>query len=86
MGYVGDPFTWTNGQANEDLIKVRLDRALCSPKWRLDFEDATVYHEQRIGSDHRPLTISLLLNKRRRKPPFRFDARWLGKEECKKIV
>ncbi|CAN0926190.1 hypothetical protein LINGRAHAP2_LOCUS35190 [Linum grandiflorum] len=86
MGYIGDAFTWTNGQANGDEIKVRLDRALCSPRWRVDYEDATVFHEQRIGSDHRPLSISLHGNNRQRCHPFRFDARWMSKDQCNLII
>ncbi|CAN0857964.1 Transposon TX1 uncharacterized 149 kDa protein [Linum grandiflorum] len=86
IGYVGDPFTWTNGQAEGDKIRERLDRALCTPKWRLDYANALVFHEQCIGSDHRPLNLSLHHRRRKKSPPFRFDARWLNKEECGLII
>ncbi|CAN0919074.1 hypothetical protein LINGRAHAP2_LOCUS31245 [Linum grandiflorum] len=60
--------------------------ALCSAAWRNTFEKAVVVHEQRIGSDHNPLNIDFYPNNRRSKPPFRFDARWLTKEECGRII
>ncbi|CAN0883909.1 hypothetical protein LINGRAHAP2_LOCUS14674 [Linum grandiflorum] len=86
LGYIGDQFTWTNYKIGNERINERLDRALCSAKWRTDFDEAFVSHEQRIGSDHCPLSISFHRTGRRNKVPFRFDARWLDKEECGRII
>uniref|UniRef100_A0A803NXT3 Reverse transcriptase domain-containing protein n=1 Tax=Cannabis sativa TaxID=3483 RepID=A0A803NXT3_CANSA len=38
LGCVGNLFTWTNGRNFQDLIKERLDRALCDPEWMVSYE------------------------------------------------
>ncbi|CAN1221513.1 hypothetical protein LINGRAPRIM_LOCUS306, partial [Linum grandiflorum] len=86
MGYNGDIFTWTNCQSGEGRIKERLERALCNNQWRLDYDQALLYHEHRIGLDHRPIKIELYHDISRNRIPFRFDARWLNKEECGLII
>ncbi|CAN1347905.1 Putative ribonuclease H protein At1g65750 [Linum perenne] len=86
MGCNGDPFTWFNGRKGTVLIKERLDRALINPDWRIRYDEAQVFHENKIGSDHRP--IRLTLNGRRRKfsAPFRFDSRWISDPKCDNII
>lgn len=43
----------------ENLVKKRLDRALCNWPWRIQFPSAEVYTLPAIGSDHSPLLLTL---------------------------
>jgi hypothetical protein len=52
MGYEGDIFTWRRG-----LIRERLDREVCDPRWSAMFPLAGVVHEDFGKSDHRPILI-----------------------------
>ncbi|CAN0904445.1 hypothetical protein LINGRAHAP2_LOCUS23096 [Linum grandiflorum] len=86
LGYVGDQFTWSNMLREGHEIKERLDRALCSVRWKETFEDARVFHENRVGSDHRPIFIDLYASQNKATAPFRFDVRCLRREECALII
>ncbi|KAH7853263.1 hypothetical protein Vadar_000653 [Vaccinium darrowii] len=47
LGYVGYPFTWSNKRSGRDNVRVRLDRFLASPTWRLRYPSAvTVQRRQ----------------------------------------
>ncbi|CAN0905933.1 hypothetical protein LINGRAHAP2_LOCUS23935 [Linum grandiflorum] len=54
LEFEGQKFTWTNYREDDRNITVRLDRALCSPAWRIQFHKAILSHEAMIGSDHTP--------------------------------
>ncbi|CAL1410408.1 unnamed protein product [Linum trigynum] len=86
IGFKGYPFTWKNNQEGQRRIEVRLDRALCTAAWFAMFSNTIVFHELPLDSDHNPLRIEFEGLKSRTKTPFRFDARWLQKEECHEIV
>ncbi|CAN1154167.1 hypothetical protein LINPERHAP2_LOCUS19854 [Linum perenne] len=58
LRFEGDPFTWYNRQNGDDQIKERLDRALVNTFWRIHFSRALLFHESKIGSDHKPLRLS----------------------------
>ncbi|CAN1161983.1 hypothetical protein LINPERHAP2_LOCUS24237 [Linum perenne] len=85
MGCIRNIFIWTNMQQGDDLVKARLDRALCTTEFRVHFENAKVYNEEMIGSDHAPIRV-LLSSNARTKAPFRFDKRWIKKAECEDII
>ncbi|CAL1374667.1 unnamed protein product [Linum trigynum] len=86
LGFSGYPFTWKNNQEGSRRVEVRLDRVLCSTSWFSTFSNARVIHELPIESDHSPLIVELEGLKQRVKSPFRFDTRWLKREECHDIV
>ncbi|CAN0916941.1 hypothetical protein LINGRAHAP2_LOCUS29995 [Linum grandiflorum] len=86
LGFVGNPFTWSNKKQQPDLIKERNDRGLVTVGWRTAFDKATLFHDECIGSDHCPLRIEFNGSRNRTATPFRFDSRWLGKEECAVII
>ncbi|CAN1190062.1 hypothetical protein LINPERHAP2_LOCUS40257 [Linum perenne] len=56
--------------------------------WQLKFQEAIVYHELIIGSDHAPIRLNLLpqLLFDKRKAPFRFDQRWMEFDQCDEII
>ncbi|KAL4370540.1 hypothetical protein AHAS_Ahas06G0076000 [Arachis hypogaea] len=89
LGFVGHSFTWTNGQSGEDNIQERLDRALATIEWQQTFPKTIVQHLSRYKSDHSPILIDMMGEKRqRRKIPhrFRFEECWLSNEECERTV
>ncbi|CAN1165925.1 Putative ribonuclease H protein At1g65750 [Linum perenne] len=75
LGYSRPKFTWYRRN-----LKERLDQCCCSPEWCDLFPDSTVYHLERIKSDHRPILIQVCNNARfnRAPRPFRFNAAWLS--------
>ncbi|CAN0856530.1 hypothetical protein LINGRAHAP2_LOCUS6515 [Linum grandiflorum] len=85
LGCKGDPLTWTNHQVEPYLVKARLDRALCNPRWQGMFGRAVLHNEDRIGSDHAPIRL-LFEGIKRVRGPFRFDRRWSNNQECKDII
>lgn len=44
LGYVGYPFTWNNKRNGKENVRVRLDRFLASPTWRICYPNAMVSH------------------------------------------
>ncbi|CAN1291074.1 hypothetical protein LINPERPRIM_LOCUS20987 [Linum perenne] len=62
-------FTWNNYQEKEDEIVSRIDRCLANQGWRLAFEEAVIFHETIIGSDHAPLRLDLHYKQHTYAPP-----------------
>ena len=58
LGFFGPMFTWARGSHPETRKEARLDRALCNADWRLRFQEGTVQHLIRVGSNHSPLLVS----------------------------
>ncbi|KAK1648056.1 hypothetical protein QYE76_065861 [Lolium multiflorum] len=85
MGYEGDIFTWRRG-----LIRERLDRAVCDPRWSAMFPLAGVVHEDFGKSDHRPILIDTErlagIQTQYSKAPLRFEARWLCESSIESII
>lgn len=73
MGYVGNPFTWTNGQFGRRAIHERLDRGIANGEWRVLFPRATIKHLPRVASDHTPMLLDTLGEQRLGRRPFRFQ-------------
>lgn len=80
LGAIGSKFTWRGPlHPGYDRIFERLDCALCSDCWRMEFPDAIVRVLPRVDfSDHHPILISLqgmtchFVNK-----PFKFESAWM---------
>lgn len=86
VGYVGYPFTWNNKRAGGDNIRIQLDRALASSKWRTDYPDVILRHLKARGSDHCPIILSKSAAEGFPKPRFIFDSRWVKERQCGEIV
>ncbi|KAL4332119.1 hypothetical protein GQ457_07G022500 [Hibiscus cannabinus] len=82
----GGNFTWSNKRENEVNILEKIDRCLFSLEWNSLFPKSMGFMDAAIGSDHCPITLLLQGIKRKRKKEFKFEARWLEEEECKKNV
>ncbi|KAI9117386.1 hypothetical protein K1719_011552 [Acacia pycnantha] len=74
----GPFYTW-KGPKWEGLERVfkRLDRCLCNVSWLELFEDAKVRVIPRIGSDHHPLLIKMIVDRPRAESrTFRYEMAW----------
>ncbi|KAF9621696.1 hypothetical protein IFM89_026589 [Coptis chinensis] len=86
VGYVGNIFTWCNGQEGLSRMYQRLDRVLCNPFWRTSFAEAQVIHISTIHSDHKILLVQLHPKKSKLKRPFRFESMWTTDPTCKEVI
>lgn len=70
--------------------EVSVRSSLCQHAGLQLFSALTVRHLPLVGSDHRPILLSLQANARssstHRGRPFRFESFWICKEECQMIV
>lgn len=73
----GASYTWTNRRIGHDLIQVRLDRALISGQWFIDYFCA-LRALSRVGSDHFPICLIADPTKVKKNSPFRFKFFWLS--------
>lgn len=79
-------YPWTNQRLGDELIRERLDRALCNLEWRLNFPEAEVFALPALGSDHSPLLLNTVPSQCRRHRPFIFESFWLQDPDCRDIV
>jgi endonuclease/exonuclease/phosphatase family metal-dependent hydrolase len=86
MGFLGYPFTWSNGREGADHIQCRLDRALASEDFINRFSPTRVTHLPRYGSDHSVLLIELEVDlgaaQRKKVHLFRFEKCWSEDNRC----
>ena len=57
LGFSGLPFTWCNRRFEGNVVWVRLDRAVASPKWVLKFPAARLHHLSGLSSNHKPIWL-----------------------------
>ncbi|XP_073060288.1 uncharacterized protein [Primulina eburnea] len=81
----GDKFTWSNRRKGDDAIFARLDRFVCNLDWRRRFPTASVENLDYFGSDHRPISLTLVPRAHRiiKKYPrrFTFEHKWLLEDD-----
>jgi hypothetical protein len=58
IGFVGTPWNFDNKQKCDRNVKVRLDRAVASPEWSLQFPNTRLRHIISSRSDHLPLLLT----------------------------
>lgn len=83
LGFKGYHFTWTNKRENDTNTKLRLDRAVASPRWK------QIFHLTCRRSDHSPLLARFFNSSQQLFCPrksFRFEAVWLKSTECAKVI
>ena len=73
LGFVGSPFTWTNGHTQRHL-----DRAISNVHWYVFFSIFWVTHMNRAVLDHSPLLLSYDRNTTRGPAMFKFLHAWLN--------
>ncbi|KAB2606206.1 hypothetical protein D8674_005923 [Pyrus ussuriensis x Pyrus communis] len=85
LGFNGPTFTW-RGLRKEDWVEERLDRVMANEKWQQLWPNSHVMHETVLASDHCPIVLSSISDGQKGRKMFRFEAFWVSKEECKKLV
>lgn len=68
----GASYTWTSRRLGPNFIQVRLDRALVSGQWFIDYFCA-LRALSRVGSDHFPICLVVDPTKVKNNFPFRFE-------------
>lgn len=90
LGFTGERFTWSNQRLEPSTIKCRLDRFCGDSIWREFAPHAQIQHLTFSGSDHLKIILRLRCRVQgregRRRRPCRFNAHWMLKEECEKVV
>ncbi|KAK1299747.1 putative ribonuclease H protein [Acorus calamus] len=76
IGFQGPRFTWSNNRLGLARISARLDRAFVNHDWLNLFNATSLLHLAFIGSDHKPILLSVT-QAPKPKTPFRFEKMWL---------
>jgi hypothetical protein len=82
VSFSGPMFTWSNKQEEDDLVRVRLDRAVVNGDFQDRFDDVRVENLITTTSDHYAILIRLQNlgvnnNSKPVQSGFRFEAAWL---------
>ncbi|KAK9984587.1 hypothetical protein SO802_034112 [Lithocarpus litseifolius] len=88
VDFIGPKFTWLYQQSDGTQIRERLDRALTTKEWMDLFPTAKLYHLSSLASNHSPLSLHLVQEKKQKKikKSFRFESMWLKDSRCVDIV
>ncbi|XP_050233376.1 uncharacterized protein LOC126681866 [Mercurialis annua] len=86
LGFTGPAFTWCKRKSYPNTIKTRLDRGMATHYWMQRILKASVEHLSDLGSNHRPVLISLTPRKSRHPRKFFFDNRWGINTEAIQLV
>ncbi|XP_021744962.1 uncharacterized protein LOC110710935 [Chenopodium quinoa] len=73
--FSGPRFTWTNKRISGGLIMERLDKALCTNNWFVEFPDGRVFHKPIIVSDHAAVLYDLEPSIPKANRPYQLE-RW----------
>ncbi|XP_030970044.1 uncharacterized protein LOC115990346 [Quercus lobata] len=87
LGFSGPRFTWTIGREIQDLIQERIDRFFVNLDWYLIYPDARVTHLTKCHSDHCPVLLETMPQRRiHLDRPFKFQRLWLSNLSFPKVV
>lgn len=88
LGFSGPNHTWFRGDTEATFKSARLDRFISNEVWRLQFEEGSVKHLPKAGSDHCPILLStcgfapIPVSLK----PFRFQASWLTHDKFEEFM
>lgn len=86
IGFSGPKFTWCNNRRPSQRIWKRLDRVFINDKWANFFQNTTINHLARTGSDHRPLLMKCFNTNQNFIKYFRFLNIWTKQDGFLNIV
>ncbi|KAG5548219.1 hypothetical protein RHGRI_013800 [Rhododendron griersonianum] len=86
LEFKGPKFTWRNNRSEENFIMERIDMAFANDKWRELNDQAMVFVEAAVGSDHNPLILNTDVPLNRVGKPFRFESFWVTEEDSKEVI
>ncbi|XP_074278689.1 uncharacterized protein LOC141602284 [Silene latifolia] len=84
--FKGPRFTWCNNRKGNKRVYERIDKALGSKEWLLNFPNTAVKHFPIQLSDHAPVELNLHLIKRPSKKPYKLEWWNLENEECLGLI
>lgn len=76
----------TNGVNENVWVQCRLNRAFGNAEWFRLFPRSHLQYLERLGSDHRPIFISMAAHNQNRRGRFIFDKRWLSQPTVCEII
>ncbi|XP_074373815.1 uncharacterized protein LOC141714180 [Apium graveolens] len=87
MALVGHQFTWERGRDTNNMMEVRLDRALTNTEWLSLFPMAKLYNIEGTSSDHSPILLVPQVVAHIHAPyRFKFENAWMMEPMCEVIV
>ncbi|CAM8893848.1 unnamed protein product [Rhodiola kirilowii] len=87
LGFVGNPFTFSNKRSGRQETRARLDRMLANADWRRAFPNTQVSHISTTSSDHVMLLINCNVRVRHAfAKHFKFEPMWVRNEEFEEVV
>ena len=90
LGYKGLDWTWEKRVRGGEFCRVRLDRALASPRWSALFPFASLEHLTATRSDHCPILLNTeqetISMSHSLKKPFRYECMWETKADFHHVV
>lgn len=86
LGYVGPPFTWTNGRSNGQIVRTRIDCTHATSDWITLFHDSKVFHLPRPRSYHCPILLKTNNFETRAPKPFHFETIWMSHKDFLPLV
>jgi hypothetical protein len=86
VGFVGNPFTWSNNIHGLENIKERLDRGLASPAWVHLHPDFSLIHLPAHNSYHNPIYFTTNSSSCFLPRPFRFEEFWSKDPTCEHVI
>jgi hypothetical protein len=91
LGYSGPLFTWSNKQDGDDLVRVRLDRAVANGSFMAEYDDCTVENLITTTSDHLAILVKLQsfaaqADRQPVKSGFRYEAAWLRASDYRETM
>nr|XP_016445978.1 PREDICTED: uncharacterized protein LOC107771163 [Nicotiana tabacum] len=82
----GDYYTWSNKQDETDRIRSRIDRMFGNFEWMIQWGQVQNEYDLPQISDHSPMLLSISMNSRPGKIPFRFLNVWADHGSFVQIV
>lgn len=86
LGYIGNPFTRTNGRLGWVNVKTRIDRAVMNIQWHEILPRACIFHLPAMKSVHNPLLFNVDEERQQLPRPLRFMEDWTRDDGSKMIV
>ncbi|MCI22919.1 hypothetical protein A2U01_0044097, partial [Trifolium medium] len=90
LGFIGHPFTWTNGREGDENIQCRLDRAMATEGFINRYTPINVNHLGRFRPDHAAVAVCLEANpaddRRKIVYVFRFEEVWSKNDRCENLI
>lgn len=89
LGFLGTPFTRSNGREGENLVCECLDRCIANLSWCDLFPKSLVTHGATSYSAHIQVWLCTVQDAQifnQGVKPFRFESMWVGHDECNGII